>query len=46
MYGWVCACMHACVNLGTNHKYPDCQGILVYQVSFYGKAAPFRTVSM
>ena len=29
---------------GTNQKYPDCQGVLIFQVSLYDKA-PFGTIT-
>ena len=31
-------------HLGTNQKYPDYQGVLIFQVSLYDKA-PFRTTT-
>ena len=32
-------------HLGTNHKCPDYQGVLIVQVSLYDKAAPFGTIT-
>ena len=32
-------------HLGTNHKCPDYQGVLIFQVSLYDKAAPFGTIT-
>ena len=31
-------------HLGTNHKCHDYQGVLIFQVSLYDKAAPFGTI--
>ena len=32
-------------HLGTNHKGPDYQGVLIFQVNLYDKAAPFETIT-
>ena len=32
-------------HLGTNHKCPDHQGVLIFQVSLYDKAASFGTIT-
>ena len=32
-------------HLGTVHKCPDYQGVLIFQVSLYDKAAPFGTIT-
>ena len=31
--------------LGTNHRCPDYQGVLIFKVSLYDKAAPFGTIT-
>ena len=31
-------------HLGNNHKWPDYQGILIFQISLYDKA-PYRTIT-
>ena len=33
-----------CGHLGSNKKYPDYQGVLIFQVTLYDKA-PFRTIT-
>ena len=32
-------------HLGANQKCPDYQGVLIFQVSLYDKAAPFGTIT-
>ena len=32
-------------HLGTTQKCPDYQGVLIFQVSLYDKAAPFGTIT-
>ena len=32
-------------HLGTNHKCHDYQGVRIFQVSLYDKAAPFGTIT-
>ena len=45
MEGYYCVFIYIYGHLGINHKCPDYQGVLIFQVSLYDKAAPFGTIT-